>query len=136
MDPLHAWSAGADPALLDAWVKARLAAAQADVDKVVAVSGAHMAGGEYLRGRLMMRRMSLLWCGETEAYLMFALGDSAALRDKGQAMVSVVSSMPTDLSLNQKVYRALVAVPLFAGRSCYEALSGADVAGVPAGWRG
>src|SRR6185437_857218 len=46
-----------------------------------------------------------------ESYLMFAVGDAAPFRDKAQAMSSRVSSAVTDLSLNQKVYRALAAVP-------------------------
>ena len=40
------------------------------------------------------------------------LADSAALRDKGQALAATISSAGTDLSLNQAVYRALAAVPL------------------------
>ena len=40
-DPLHAWTAGADPAALETWVNARLAAVKADVDKVAAVKGDH-----------------------------------------------------------------------------------------------
>jgi len=38
-DPLHAWNAGEDPAALEGWVTQRLAASQALVDKMVAVTG-------------------------------------------------------------------------------------------------
>jgi thimet oligopeptidase len=43
---------------------------------------------------------------------MYAVGDAAPLRDKGQALVSKISSVQTDLNLNQAVYKALAAVPL------------------------
>ena len=38
-DPLHAWVQGSDPAALETWINLRLADAQADVDKVLAVTG-------------------------------------------------------------------------------------------------
>ena len=45
-DPLHAWNAGSDPASLDAWVHQRLAAAQANIDKVIGGDG-RAYGGEH-----------------------------------------------------------------------------------------
>jgi hypothetical protein len=42
-----------------------------------------------------------------EAYLMYAVGDAAPLRDKGQELVAKVSSVQTELSLNYPV-RALL----------------------------
>lgn len=38
-DPLHAWAVAKDPASLDVWVNQRLAAEQADIDKLLAVTG-------------------------------------------------------------------------------------------------
>jgi thimet oligopeptidase len=108
-DPLHAWNAGADPASLETWVNARLAAAKADVDKVVAVTGAHTVENSL---RPYDDAQNELAVAGNEAYLMYAVGDAPALRDKGQALVSTISSVTTDLSLNQKVYRALAAVSL------------------------
>ncbi len=108
-DPLHAWNAGSEPASLDAWVHQRLAAAQASVDKVVAVKGAHSVENTLRPFDDAQNELSI---AGSEAYLMFAVGDSAELRNKGQALAAVVSSAATDLSLNQKVYQALVAVPL------------------------
>lgn len=108
-DPLHAWNAGSDPASLDAWVHQRLAAAQANIDKVVAVTGTHTVENTL---RPFDDAQNELAIAGNEAYLMFAVGDSAELRNKGQALAAVVSSAGTDLSLNQKVYRALAAVPL------------------------
>lgn len=108
-DPIHVWNGSGDPASLEAWVNARLAAEKADIDKVVAVTGEHTVANTL---RPYDDAQNELTLAGNEAYLMYAVGDSAALRDKGQAMVATISSATTDLSLNQKVYRALAAVPL------------------------
>ncbi|HZY64082.1 MAG TPA: M3 family metallopeptidase [Edaphobacter sp.] len=108
-DPLHAWSAGSDPAALDAWVHERLASAQASLDKLVAVKGQRTVENTL---RLFDDAQNQLALAGNESYLMFAVGDSAELRNKGQAMTAIVSTAATDLSLNQNVYRALSAVPL------------------------
>ncbi len=39
-DPLHAWMAGDDPAALEAWINERLAEEKADLEKLLAVTGA------------------------------------------------------------------------------------------------
>ena len=108
-DPLHAWTGGTDPASLETWVKQRLAAAQQDVDKLVAVSNAHTVENTV---RPYDDALNELAIAGNNAYFMYAVGNTAPLRDKGQAMLSVISSASTDLSLNQKVYHALAAVPL------------------------
>jgi thimet oligopeptidase len=46
------------------------------------------------------------------ASLLYSLADAATLRDKGQALAAKISSAATDLSLDQKVYSALAAIPL------------------------
>jgi thimet oligopeptidase len=108
-DPLHAWTAGADPAALETWVNARLAAAQAEIDKVTAVTAAHTVENTVRPYDEALNQLSL---AGNESYLMYAVGDAAPLRDKGQALVAKISSVSTDLNLNQKVYKALAAVPL------------------------
>ncbi|MBS1820972.1 MAG: Zn-dependent oligopeptidase [Acidobacteria bacterium] len=108
-DPLHAWSGGADPAALETWVNARLASAQADIDKVTAVTGARTIENTVRPYDDALNQLSL---AGNESYLMYAVGDAAPLRDKGQALVAKISSVSTDLSLNQKVYKALSSVPL------------------------
>jgi thimet oligopeptidase len=108
-DPLHAWAGGADPASLETWVNARLTAEQAAVDKLTSVMGARTVENTV---RPFDDALNELAVAGNEAYMMYALGDSAPLRDKGQAMVAKVSSAQTDLSLNQKVYKALSAVSL------------------------
>ncbi len=108
-DPIHAWNAGRDPASLEAWVNQRLAAAQADIDKLVAVTDTRTVENTL---RPYDDAVNELAIAGNEAYFMFAVADAALLRDKGQEMAGKVSSAGTDLSLNQKVYRALAAVPL------------------------
>ena len=108
LDPLHAWNAGTDPASLEKWVNERLAAAQADVDKLVNATGPRTVENTL---RPYDDAQNELAIAGNEAYFMFAVGDTAPLRNKGQAMVSKVTSAATDLSLNQKVYKALAAIP-------------------------
>lgn len=110
-DPLHAWTAGADPAALETWVNARLAAAKADIDKVTAVKGEHTVANTVRPYDDALNELNL---AGNESYLMYAVGDAVPLRDKGQALVAKISSAQTDLSLNQPVYKALAAVPLAA----------------------
>jgi len=108
-DSLHAWTSGVDPAALETWVNARLAAVKANTDKMTAVKGDHTIANTVRPYDDAQNELSL---AGNEAYLMYALGDAAPLRDKGQALVAKVSSVQTELSLNQAVYKALVAVPL------------------------
>ncbi len=107
-DPLHGWNAGSNPATFEIWVNQRLAAAQVDIDKLVSVSGPRTIANTLRPYDDAVNEFAI---AGNESYLMFALGDAAPLRDKAQAMSSKVSSAVTDLSLNQKVYRALAAVP-------------------------
>ena len=107
LDPLHAWDAGSNPASLEIWVNQRLTAAQADVDKLVAVTGPRTVKNTLRPYDDAINELAL---AGNESYLLFAVGDSAPLRDKAQAMEGKVSSATTDLSLNQKVYRALAAL--------------------------
>ena len=107
-DPPHAWTGGADPAALETWVNARLAAEKADLDKVTAVQGAHTVENTVRPYDDALNELAL---AGNEAYLMYSVGNSAPLRDKGQALAATVSSAATDLNLNQAVYKALAAVP-------------------------
>jgi len=108
-DPLHGWLQTGDPATFDAWIHARLAAAQADVDKLIAVTGPRTVANTLRPFDDAQNELSI---AGNNAYLIYSLADGAPLRDKGQALLSVVSSAGTDLSLNQQVYKALAAVPL------------------------
>lgn len=109
LDPLHVWNGAGDPASLEAWVNQRLQAAQADVDRMLGVTGSHAVTNTL---RTYDDAVNQLTIASNEAYLMFALGDSAALRNKAQELTTKITSATTDLSLNQKVYRALKEMPM------------------------
>jgi thimet oligopeptidase len=107
-DPLHGWLAASDPAAFESWINQRLAAGKADVDKLLAVSGPRTVANTL---RPYDDAENELNVAGNNAFLLYSLADSAALRDKGQAMEATVSSAQTDLSLNQQVYKALAAIP-------------------------
>jgi thimet oligopeptidase len=109
VDPLHAWVAGNDPAGLESWVNQRLAEEQADIDKLLAVTGPRTVANTL---RAFDDAQNLLAVAGNNASLAYSLADTAALRDKGQALTAKISSVATELSLNPKVYAALAAVPL------------------------
>jgi len=109
-DPLHVWIAGGDdPAKLEQWVDERLAAEQASVNKLLAVKGPRTVANTLQAFDEAQNQLDL---AGNEAYLMFALGNTAQLRDKAQALNQKVAGARTALSLNRKVYDALAAVPL------------------------
>jgi thimet oligopeptidase len=90
-------------------VNTRLGAAKADIDKVTAVKGEHTIANTV---RPYDDALNELTLARREANLMYSVGDTALLRDKGQALSAKVSSVQTELSLNQAVYKALEGVPL------------------------
>jgi thimet oligopeptidase len=108
-DPLHEWASGSDPAVLGSWISQRLDAEKADIAKLYAVTGPRTVQNTLRPYDDAQNELSL---AGNNAYLLYALAGSAALRDKGQAMASKVSSANTDLNLDQKVYAALAAIPL------------------------
>jgi thimet oligopeptidase len=108
-DPLHAWKGGNDPALLETWIKQRLAAEKMAVDKLLAVRGAATVENTL---RPFDDAQNQLGIASSNAGLLFSVGDTAPLRDEAQAMQGIISSAYTDLSLNQKVYQRLAAIPL------------------------
>ncbi len=109
VDPLHAWISGTNPGALEAWVNQRLADEAADVATLLAATGPRTVENTL---RPFDDAQNQLYVAGSNAYLMFSLADAAPLRDKGQALAAVISSASTDLSLNQKVYTALAAIPL------------------------
>ena len=113
-DPLHSWVSAKTPAELKAWVEARLAAEKADIDKLVAVKGARTVENTL---RPFDDAQDELAIAGNNAYLMYSLADTAAMRNEGQAMETAISQAATELSLNRQVYDALAAVPLPANDS-------------------
>jgi thimet oligopeptidase len=109
LDPLHVWNGAGDPAAFESWVDQRLEDAQAHIDRLIRVTGPRTEANTL---RAYDDAVNQIAIASNEASLIFAVGDSVALRDKAQAMTKKISSASTDLSLNQKVYRALKEEPL------------------------
>ncbi|MEC5163065.1 MULTISPECIES: M3 family metallopeptidase [unclassified Janthinobacterium] len=103
-DPLHAWAAGNDPAKLERWVDGHLAAARASVDKLLAARGARTVANTLRHYDEALNQLSL---AGNQAYLLYAVGQGAALRDKAQALNRKVASASATLNLNRAVYQAL-----------------------------
>jgi len=106
-DALHAWASGGDPAKLEAWVDHHLVTAQQQIDKIVKNKGAHTVANTL---RPYDDAYNELNIAANEAYIMFAVGGNAALRDKGQALNEKISGITAALALNHDVYAALAAV--------------------------
>jgi thimet oligopeptidase len=109
VDPLHSWVSAKDSAALESWVNQRLAEEAADIAKLLVVTGPRTVENTL---RPFDDAQNQLAVANNNAYMAYSLADAAALRDKGQALTAKISSANTDLSLNQKVYSALAAVPL------------------------
>ena len=88
-DPLHAWTVGSDPAALESWVNQRLAEEKADLEKLLAVTGPRTVANTL---RPYDDAVNELTIAGNNAYLLFSVADSAALRDKGQALAATISS--------------------------------------------
>ena len=82
-DPLHAWVGGDDPAQLELWVNQRLAAEQASLAKLLAVTGPRTLANTLQPFDEAQNQLAL---AGNQAYLLFALGKTAPLRDKAQAL--------------------------------------------------
>ena len=108
-DPLHEWVQGNDPAALEAWVNQRLEEEKADLEKLLAVKGPRTVENTL---RPFDDAENQLALAGNNAFMLYSLADTAALRDKGQAMSAKISTANTELSLNQEVYKALAAIPL------------------------
>ena len=106
-DPLHAWQPNATPENLQGWVDARLAAERAAVAQVVAITGTHTVENTLKPYDEAQNQLAL---AGSEAGVLFAVGDTAALRDKAQALEQIISTANTELSLNPAVYKALSSV--------------------------
>lgn len=108
-DPLHAWVGGTTPESLEKWVGAHLSAAQANLDKLLAVKGKRTVENTL---RPFDDAQNEINIAGNEAYILFAVGKPAALRDKAQELNQKIAGIAADLALNQGVYKALAAIPL------------------------
>ena len=108
---LHAWEAGgADSAkALSAWVSARLAAYEASLAALLAVTGERTPDNSL---RLYDTALEQLSLAGAQAGMLNSVAASKAVRDQAQAEAQRVAQAASALSLNRNVYEALAAVNL------------------------
>ena len=104
----HAWDSADTPAALESFVAARLKRAEAAQAQLLAVQGARTVDNTL---QPYDDAYGALLDAQEQAQLLYAVGASAELRDKGQALTQTTAAALTALNLNPAVYRALSAVP-------------------------
>ena len=105
-DPLHGWLSG-DAAGLEQWTQARLSVERQAVARIVSVQGPRTIENTL---RPYDEAQNQLALAGDQTFLLYAVGDDAAMRDKAQALQQIVSAANTDLTLNHEVYAALQAL--------------------------
>lgn len=106
-DPLHGWTSASTPAAFEAWIQQRIVAEKADLAKLQSVTGPRTVENTL---RPYDDAVNELAVAGNNAYLLYSLADTAALRDKGQQMAAQIGSAQTDLGLDPQVYKALSAI--------------------------
>jgi thimet oligopeptidase len=106
-DPLHIWVGNPDAAKARGWADAHLAAAQAQVDELLAVKGVRTVVNTLRPFDEAQRELDLAGSG---AALLTNASPNKELRDVGDEVSQKVSAQATALSLNPDVYHALQAV--------------------------
>jgi thimet oligopeptidase len=106
-DPIHIWVGNPDAAKARAWADAHMAAAQAQVDSLLAVKGARTVENTLRPFDEAQRELDLAGSG---ASLLTNASPNKELRDVGDEVSQKVSAQATALSLNPDVYHALEAI--------------------------
>ena len=121
-DPLHAWavapSAKLDAASLAAWADQRIAAQQAAVASLLSVQGARTIENTL---RPFDEAANQLALASSQSHLLYAVGDTAELRDMGQALAQKISAIAAELSLDPKIYAALSELAASPGAANFDA---------------
>ncbi len=106
-DPLHIWVGNPDAAKARAWAEAHMAAAQAQIDGLLAVKGTRTVENTLRPFDEASRELDLAGSG---ASLLTNASPNKELRDVGDEVSQKVSAQATALSLNVEVYQALKAI--------------------------
>jgi thimet oligopeptidase len=106
-DPLHIWVGNPDAAKARAWADAHMAAAQAQIDALLAVKSVRTPENTLRPFDEAQRELDLAGSG---ASLLTNASPNKDLRDVGDEVSQKVSAQATALSLNPEVYHALQAV--------------------------
>src|SRR6202167_2783665 len=108
---LQAWSEGGhiDAAGLESWVQGRLAWQRQQIDRLLAVEGQKNLDNTL---RPYDDAVATLSAAGSLASLLDSVHPDKAVRDKARELTQAVAEAATILSLNQEVYRALVAMDM------------------------
>ncbi len=105
---LHAWEGGDDPARLDAWVHDHMQRADAAIARLLAVHGPRTVANTLRPYDDAINELSL---AVAQSQVLYGVGATKELRDKGQELAQTADAAFTALRLNPAVYQALSAVP-------------------------
>jgi thimet oligopeptidase len=108
-DPLHIWAGNVTPESVQNWVNHRLDLSRQAVDRLIDVKGARTINNTLAPYDQAADEIAI---AAMQAGLLNAVHREKAVRDLTQKLAQTVSSAQTDLSLNQKVYKALSALNL------------------------
>ena len=108
---LHPWNERGeiDAAGLESWVQGRLAWHGRQIDQLLAVEGQRTPGNTL---RPYDDAVATLSAAGSLASLLDSVHPDKAVRDKARELTQAVAEAATALSLNQEVYRALVAADM------------------------
>ena len=110
-DPLHAWVGLKDAAGLESWVQWHLGEEKRLIAELEAVKEKRTVENTLAK---YDEAVTHLQVAGDQAYILFSVSPNKAIRDKGQALVQVISAEQTALALNQAVYMALKATDVTA----------------------
>jgi thimet oligopeptidase len=105
---VHAWDGAGTPAALESWVQAHLKAADADLARLAAVKGPRTVDNTLAPYDEAYRELQ---DAENQAQILYGVGATKELRDKGQELSQSTQAAITALNLDPQVYHALSAVP-------------------------
>ena len=103
-DPLHAWVGLKDAAGLEGWVQWHISEEKRLIAELTAVEGKRTVENTLAKYDEAATHLQL---AGSQAYIMFSVNPNKVIRDKGQALVQVISAEQTALALNQAVFSAL-----------------------------
>src|SRR5581483_12047914 len=106
-DPLHIWAGKVSTESVQNWVNRRLELSKQAVDRLINVKGVRTIDNTLVPYDDAADEIAT---AAMQAGLLNAVHRDKAVRDLTQKLAQTVSSAQTDLSLNQKVYKALSAL--------------------------
>jgi thimet oligopeptidase len=108
-DDLHAWAGSLDPEGLKTWVGHHLGAHKTAIDQLLTVPGPRTVDNTLIP---YDRAVAALGIAGSEAGLLHSVSAEKAVRNQAEAMVQAVAEAAVQLSLNPRVYQALLAIDL------------------------